>query len=83
MANTIILLAGIFLAFIIGMFTSRNTSKTDGKILDLSQKIKDNQAKAAQAQALADKAVQEYQEALKAYDPNFQNDDDPSGKPSA
>ena len=65
MANTIILLAGIFLAFIIGMFTSRNTSKTDGKILDLSQKIKDNQAKAAQAQALADKAVQEYQEALK------------------
>ena len=83
MENTLLLLGGLIIPFIVGLFTSRNTSKEAGKVLDLSQKIKDNQAKSAQAQKTADDAVKEYQDALKKYDPGFHNDDDGGGKPSA
>jgi hypothetical protein len=82
MENTGILLLGIIIAFVVGLFSSRKTAREDAKIIDLTGKIKDNQAKSAQAQALADKAVKEYQDALKQYDPDFHNDDG-DGKPSA
>jgi hypothetical protein len=79
--NTILLLIGLAVAFLVGLFSSRKTATEDAKILDLTGKIKDNQQKSAQAQANADKAVKEYQDALKQYDPNFNSDDD-GGKPS-
>jgi hypothetical protein len=80
--NTILLLIGLAVAFLVGLFSSRKTAKEDAKILDLTGKINDNKQKSAQAQADADKAVKEYQDALKQYDPNFHSDDD-GGKPSA
>jgi len=70
MENSLILVVGIIIAFLVGLFTSRKTSSTDAKILDLTGKIKDNQARSAQAQALADKAVKEYEDAKKKYDDN-------------
>lgn len=82
--NTLLLVLGIVIAFLVGLFSSRKTATEDAKILDLTGKIKDNKQKSAQAQELADKAVKEYQDALKAYDPSFSNDDDdPSGNPPA
>lgn len=81
--GTILFVLGIFIAFLIGLFSSRKTAREDAKILDLTGKIKDNKQKSAQAQADADKAVKEYQDALKVYDPNFHSDDDGGGKPSA
>lgn len=84
MENYAVLLIGILLAFIIGFFSSRKTSTEDAKILDLTGKIKDNKQKSALAQQAADKAVKEYQDALKKYDPTFHSDDDDDdGKPSA
>jgi hypothetical protein len=82
MENTGVLIIGIILAFLIGLFSSRKTAREDAKILDLTSKIKDNQTKSAQAQAEANQAVKEYQDALKQYDPDFHNDDG-DGKPSA
>ena len=70
---------GMLLAFVIGMLSSRKTSQDQAKVLDLSQKIKDNQAKAQAAQKPADQAVQEYQNELKKYDPKFHSDDDSGG----
>ena len=81
--STLLLILGIVIAFIIGLFSSRKTAREDAKILDLTGKINDNKQKSAQAQADADKAVKEYQDALKQYDPNFHSDDDGDGKPSA
>jgi len=83
MIQTLCLLGAILIAFLIGMFTSRKTSQEAGKVLDLSQKIKDNQAKSAIAQARVDAAMKEYQDALKKYDPNFHSDDDDGGKPTS
>lgn len=83
MENTILLILGLMIAFVVGLFSSRKTSQQDAKVLDLTSKINDNKQKAAQAQELADKAVKEYQDALKKYDPDFHSDDDGSGKPSA
>lgn len=74
---------GIFIAFLIGLFSSRKTSREDAKVIDLTGKIRDNQKLSAQAQKTADDAVKEYQDELKKYDPNFHSDDDGSGKPSA
>jgi hypothetical protein len=71
------------IALLIGMLFSRKTNKEDATVLDLTNKIKDKQAADAQAKAAADKAVQEYQDALKQYDPSFHSDDDNGGKPSA
>lgn len=81
--GTLLLLFGFFIAFLIGLFSSRKTANEDAKILDLTGKIKDNKQKSAQAQADADKAVKEYQDALKQYDSTFHSDDDNGGKPSA
>ena len=83
--TSIAIFFGLALAFLIGMFSSRKTSQEQGKVLDLSQKIKDNQDKSKAAQKTADQAVQEYQDALKKYDPKFYTDggDDGDGKPSA
>ncbi len=81
--GTLLLLFGIFIAFLVGLFSSRKTAREDAKIIDLTGKIKDNKQKSVQAQADADKAVKEYQDALKQYDPNFHSDDDGGGKPSA
>lgn len=83
MMQSIVLFFGLILAFSIGLLFSRKTSQEAATVLDLTNKIKDKQAADAQAKAAADKAVQEYQDALKAYDPNFHGDDDGSGKPSA
>jgi hypothetical protein len=80
--GTLILLIGIVIAFFVGLFSSRKTAREDAKIIDLTGKIKDNKQKSAQEQEIADKAVKEYQDALKAYDPSFHNDDG-DGKPSA
>lgn len=81
--STVLLILGILIAFLVGLFSSRKTAREDAKILDLTGKINDNKQKSAQAQELADKAVKEYQDALKKYDPNFHSDDDGGGKPSA
>lgn len=81
--GTLLFVLGIFIAFLVGIFSSRKTASQDAKILDLTGKIKDNQQKSAQAQKTADDAVKEYQDALKTYDPNFHSDDDGDGKPSA
>lgn len=78
MENTFLLILGLVVAFIIGLFSSRKTTQEDGKVLDLTSKINDNKQKSVQAQALADKAVKEYEDAKKKYDPNFDDD-----KPSA
>ena len=83
MENTGILLLGIIIAFIVGLFSSRKTAQQDAKIIDLTGKINDNKQKSVQAQKAADQAVKEYQDALKQYDPNFHSDDDGGGKPSA
>ena len=63
-------------------FFLENQSKA-ASVLDLTNKIKQKQAADAQAKAAADKAVQEYQDALKEFDPDFHNDDGGDGKPSA
>jgi hypothetical protein len=81
--NTILVIFGIVIAFLVGLFSSRKTAREDAKIIDLTGKINDNKQKSVQAQADADKAVKEYQNALKQYDPNFHSDDDGGGKPSA
>lgn len=81
--STLLLILGLFIAFLVGIFSSRKTSTRDATILDLTGKIKDNQQKSVQAQKTADDAVKEYQDALKVYDPNFHSDDDGDGKPSA
>lgn len=70
------------LLFLLGVFFSRKTQKDDGKVLDLTQKINENKQKAAVAQSDADKKVKEYQDALKAYDPDFHSDDG-DGTPSS
>lgn len=80
--STLLLILGIFIAFLVGLFSSRKTAREDAKIIDLTGKIKDNQQKAAQAQKTADDAVKEYQDELKKYDPDFHSDDG-DGKPSA
>ena len=82
MTQSLIFFLGIVLAFVIGLFSSRKTSKEAAQVLDLTSKINENKTKAAAVQAAADAKVKEYQDALKAYDPNFGNDDD-GGKPSA
>lgn len=79
----VIFFFALFIAFIIGLFFSRNTNKDASTVLDLTEKIKEKQAADAKAKAAADQAVQEYQDALKKYDPDFHNDDDNGGKPSA
>lgn len=79
--NLIGLLA-LVIAFLIGLFFSKRGSQTDAKILDLTAKIQENKDKAATQQVDADKKVSEYEDALKKYDPNF-DDDNGSGKPSA
>lgn len=81
--NSLLLLAGAILAFLAGMFFNRNKSVTDAKILDLTNKINNNKNDAAIKGANADAKTKDYLDALKKYDPNFSNDDDPSGKPSA
>jgi len=73
---------GIIL-FLLGMFVSRKTQSNNAKVLDLTQKINDNKQKAAAAQSDADKKVKEYEDALKAYDPQFGSDDDSGPKGSA
>ena len=84
MQNTLILLIGIIVAFIVGLFTSKKTSEADAKVLDLTGKIDQNKKRLQQAQDLADKASKEYQDALSKYDPNFYDpNDDGDGKPSA
>lgn len=82
MTQTLILFAGIIISFLIGLFTSRKTSSKDAKVIDLTGKINANKALADKAQKDADAKVKEYQDALKAYDPTF-HDDDGDGKPSA
>ena len=82
MENTLLLIAGLFLAFIVGLFTSKKETRTDAKILDLTTKIKGNQDAAAKAQADADQKIKEYNEALQKLDPDFHNNDD-DGKPSS
>jgi len=79
----VIFFFALFVAFIIGLFFSRNTNKEAATVLDLTNKIKEKQAADAKAKAAADQAVQEYQDALKAYDTNFHSDDDGGGKPSS
>jgi organic radical activating enzyme len=82
--TSIAIFFGLALAFIIGMLSSRKTSQDAATVLDLSQKIKDNQAKNAAAQKTANEAVEDYQNELKKYDPKFYTDgDDGDGKPSA
>lgn len=81
--NVVLVVIAIVVAFLVGVFSSRKTAQEDAKIIDLTGKIKDNQIKSAQTQALADKAVKEYDDELKKYDPNFHSDDDDGGKPSA
>lgn len=84
MVQSLILIVGLVIAFLVGLFSSRKTAKEDAQVIDLTGKIKANQAAAVKAQTDADAAVKEYQDALKAYDPDFHNDDDPTGgKPSA
>lgn len=83
MTQTLTLLAGLIVAFLVGLFTSRKTSETQAEVLDLTNKIADNKKKSVITQADADQKVKDYQDALKKYDPQFHNDDDPSGKPSA
>lgn len=61
---------------------SKKSSNTDAQILDLTQKIRDNQTKEIAAKADADAKTKEFQDALKKYDPDFHNDDG-GGKPSA
>jgi len=82
MTQQLIFIGGILIAFLFGLFASRKTSSTDAKIIDLTGKIKDNQTKADAAQKDADQKVKEYQNALKAYDPTFHDDDD-GGKPAS
>lgn len=81
--NTLLVVLGIVVAFLIGLFSSRKTAREDAKIIDLTGRIKDNMQKSVETQAAADKAVKEYQDALKKYDPDFHSDDDGDGKPSA
>jgi hypothetical protein len=81
--STVLLILGIFVAFLVGLFSSRKTAREDAKILDLTGKIKDNKQKSTQAQELADKSVKEYQDALKQYDPKFGSDDEGGPKGSA
>lgn len=82
MEQTLLLIGGLLIAFLVGLFTSKKEARTDAKIIDLTGKIKTNQDAAAKAQADADAKVKEYQDALKTYDPDFHNNDD-DGKPSA
>jgi hypothetical protein len=79
----IIFFFSLFIAFIIGIFFSKKANKEEATVLDLTNKIKQKQQADAKAKAAADQAVQEYQDALKKYDPAFHNDDDNGGKPSA
>lgn len=83
MQQTLILLLGLLVAFLIGLFSSKKQQRTEAKIIDLTTKIKQNQTAASQAQADADQKAKEYQDALKQYDPDFHNDDGGDGKPSA
>ena len=83
MMQSIVLFFGLILAFSIGLLFSRKTSQEAATVLDLTNKIKEKQAADAQAKAAADKAVQEYQDALSKLDPSFHNDDDNGGKPAS
>lgn len=83
MAQSFYFFIGLVIAFIVGIFFSKKTNQEAATVLDLSNKIKQKQNADAQAKAAADKAVQEYQDALKKYDPQFHDDDDSDGKPSA
>jgi hypothetical protein len=82
MEQTLLLFAGIIVAYLIGLFSAGKQKRTEAQVIDLNAKIKEKQDADAKAQATADQAVKEYQDALKSYDPNFHNDDG-DGKPSA
>jgi cell division protein FtsX len=80
--NTILLIVGILLGFLVALLKSVSTSKkSDATILDLTNKIQDKKNVEAIKAANSDAALKEYQNALKAYDPNFHSDDG-SNKPS-
>ena len=81
MEQTILLLLGLLAAFLVGLFSSKKQQRTDAKVLDLTAKITQNQNLATKEQADADAKVKEYQDALKAYDPDFHNTDS-DGKPN-
>jgi len=83
MEQTLLLCAGLLIAFLVGLFTSKKETRTDAKIIDLTTKIKGNQADAAKAQADADSKIKEYNEALQKLDPDFHNNDDSGGKPAS
>lgn len=83
MEQTVVILVGILVAFLVGLFSSKTQSREDAKIIDLTTKIKGNEKTAATDQADADTKVKEYTDALKQYDPDFHSDDDNGGKPSA
>ena len=70
---------GIIFAFLVGLFTSKNTSRDQTKVIDLQAKIKENQDKLIPQEKSADEKTKEYLDALKKYDPDFHSDDDSGG----
>jgi hypothetical protein len=70
----------IAIAFVIGLFYSKRSSKQNAQVLDLTAKIKAKQDEAAAQQKDADKKVSDYEDALKKYN---SSSGDGSGQPPA
>jgi hypothetical protein len=77
--NPLYVVLGIIAAFLFGLFSSKRISKDQAKVIDLQSKIEENQDKLVVQEKSADEKLKEYNEALKAYDPTFHDDDDSSG----
>lgn len=77
--NLVYTIIGIVAAYLVGLFFSKRNSAQDAKVIDLEAKIKQNTDKLKDEEKSADEKTKEYLDALKAYDPNFNDDDDSSG----
>ncbi len=83
MTETILLVIGIIAGFLISLFKSRSTSaKADAEEINLANVVKINRTKLVLTEKEANDKVQEYQDALRKYDPNF-HDDDGGDKPAS
>lgn len=77
--NIIYTIIGIIAAYLVGLFFSKRNAAQDAKVIDLEAKIKSNMDKLPEQEKSADEKTKEYIDALKAYDPTFNDDDDSSG----
>lgn len=76
--NALLAIAGLIIAFVVGLFISKKGAQQDAKVIDLTAKIKENQDAATKQQVDADQKVKDYEDARAKLDT-----DDGDGKPSA